>query len=125
MVFRNQIMHPRFKIEKAYWAQVEGVPEESALAQLRAGVMLKDGLTMPAKIELIAPPSVWERDPPIRYRAKIPTTWLEIRIKQGKNRQVRRMTAKVGYPTLRLIRFAIGHWHLGSLLPGMWRIENE
>jgi 23S rRNA pseudouridine2457 synthase len=117
-----KIADPRHKLEKTYWAQVEGVPDEAALDKLRAGIELSDFTAKPAKVRLIAePPGLWQRDPPIRYRAAIPTSWLEIRIAEGKNRQVRRMTAAIGYPTLRLIRAAIGAVGLDDLAPGEWR----
>ena len=117
----QEISHPRFKREKTYWAQVEGVPDPDALTRLRKGVVLKDGKTRPARVELIDEPTVlWPRDPPIRYRAKIPTGWLELTITEGRNRQVRRMTAAVNFPTLRLIRVRVGDWSLGDLKPGEW-----
>src|SRR5262245_16762756 len=123
MAFRHSIMHPKFKLEKSYWVQVEGVPDQVALSKLRTGVLLKDGRTKPAKVKIIAEPAIWNRQPPIRFRAAIPTTWLEMSITEGKNRQIRRMTAATGYPTLRLIRFAIGQWQLQDLQPGQWREE--
>ncbi len=116
-----RISHPRHKMEKTYWVQVEGIPDEDALQQLRDGVQLKDGKTAPAKARKITPPELWRRDPPIRERKNIPDSWIELKIREGKNRQVRRMTAAVGYPTLRLIRAAIGPWKLSGLAPGEWR----
>ena len=117
-----RIADPRFKLEKTYWAQVEGIPDEAALDRLRAGIQLSDFKAKPAKVRQIeAPDALWERTPPIRYRAAIPTSWLEIRISEGKNRQVRRMTAAIGYPTLRLIRHAVGRLTLDGLQPGEWR----
>ena len=117
-----KIADPRYKLEKTYWAQVEGVPDEAALDRLRAGIALSDFTAQPAKVRLIdEPPGLWQRDPPIRYRAAIPTSWLEIRISEGKNRQVRRMTAAIGYPTLRLVRAAIGRLELGGLALGTYR----
>ncbi|WP_300646644.1 pseudouridine synthase [Paenalcaligenes sp.] len=116
-----RIAEPKYKMPKTYWAQVEGMPQAHQLQQLRQGVMLKDGLTQPAQVELIPEPDLWERDPPIRFRAHIPTAWLRLTITEGKNRQVRRMTAAVGLPTLRLVRVQVGPWELGDLLPGQWR----
>lgn len=116
-----RIADPRFKMEKTYWVQVEGVPTEEAFAALRQGVQLNDGLTRPARARLLdPPPAVWEQQPPIRERKSIPTTWLELAISEGRNRQVRRMTAAVGLPTLRLIRAAIGPHTLDGLAPGTW-----
>lgn len=116
-----RIADPRFKMDKTYWVQVEGVPDEAALAALRRGVSLKDGMTRPAQARLLAPPTgLWDRDPPIRTRKAIPTAWIELVIKEGRNRQVRRMTAAVGLPTLRLVRTAIGPYTLDGLQPGTW-----
>ena len=117
-----RLADPRHHVEKTYWAQVEGEPTPEALARLRRGVTLKDGRTQPARVRRIAePPDLWPREPPIRRRAAIPTAWLEIGLREGRNRQVRRMTAAVGHPTLRLIRVAIGSYALGTLKPGEWR----
>lgn len=117
-----RIADPRHKMPKTYWVQVEGQPDAPALAALREGVVLRDGPTRPAQARLMAEPlGLWPRDPPIRYRAAIPTAWLELTIREGRNRQVRRMTAAVGHPTLRLIRGAIGPWSLDGLAPGQWR----
>jgi 23S rRNA pseudouridine2457 synthase len=117
-----RISSPKFKLAKIYWAQVEGAPTEEALALLRKGVNLGDFTTQPAGARLIEEPAnLWTRDPPIRYRAKIPTAWLEITLREGKNRQVRRMTAKVGFPTLRLVRAAIGTFRVEDLPLGHWR----
>jgi pseudouridine synthase len=116
------ITHPRYKLPKVYLAQVEGLPEAEALARLRAGVEIKGGKTRPAQAELLgSEPPLPPRPVPIRYRKSIPTAWLHITLKEGRNRQVRRMTAAVGHPTLRLVRVAIGPVELGSLQPGEWR----
>lgn len=121
---QHRISHPRHKLEKTYWAQVEGEISAAALAQLRTGVQLKDGPTRPAKAEAIAePPGLWPRQPPIRYRAAIPTSWLQLTLSEGRNRQVRRMTAAVGFPTLRLIRCAVGPWRIDGLEPGAYSLE--
>lgn len=117
-----RIADPRFKMEKTYWVQVEGQPDDAAIEALRRGVQLNDGLTRPARAHLMAePPAVWSREPPIRVRAAIATAWLELGIREGRNRQVRRMTAAVGFPTLRLIRAAVGPYALDGLAPGSWR----
>jgi 23S rRNA pseudouridine2457 synthase len=121
-VLQSRIAEPKHEIEKVYWAQVEGTPSPTALDQLRNGMKLGDFTTKPAKANLIEEPrELWPRDPPIRYRARIPTAWIELTIGEGKNRQVRRMTAKVGFPTLRLIRAAIGNVSVEGLAPGTWR----
>ena len=121
---QHRISDPKHKLPKTYWAQVEGIPDQAALALLQNGLDLGDFVTRPAQARLIAQPEyLWPRVPPIRIRQHIPTSWLEITIAEGKNRQVRRMTAKVGYPTLRLIRYAIGSYTLEGLVPGTWREE--
>ena len=117
---QHQLSNPKAKTWKTYRVQVEGIPTDEALQQLSDGVKLKDGPTLPAEVKRIEPPDLWPRNPPVRFRAKIPTNWLELKIREGRNRQVRRMTAAVGYPTLRLIRVRIGRWRLGSLQPGEW-----
>ncbi|MEJ0100173.1 MAG: pseudouridine synthase [Pseudomonadota bacterium] len=117
-----RIAEPRHKLAKLYWAQVEGVPGEEALRALRTGVDLGEFVTLPAEAQLIdEPTALWPRDPPIRFRAKIPTSWLALSLREGRNRQVRRMTARVGFPTLRLIRAQIGPFSLQDLPPGQWR----
>ncbi|PKQ12020.1 MAG: pseudouridine synthase [Alphaproteobacteria bacterium HGW-Alphaproteobacteria-1] len=116
-----RIAAPRFKTAKTYLVQVEGLPDEAALDALRAGVVLNDGLTRPARVRRIDPPDLWERDPPVRFRKSVPDCWLELIITEGRNRQVRRMTAHVGHPTLRLVRWRIGEWALDGLAPGAWR----
>jgi 23S rRNA pseudouridine2457 synthase len=122
---QQRIADPRFELWKTYWVQVDGVPGEDALRLLASGVELKDGMTMPARAERIAEPAgLWPRIPPIRHRASIPTAWLLLSIREGRNRQVRRMTAAVGHPTLRLIRAAIGDITLAGLSPGEWRFES-
>lgn len=121
-VLQARIAEPKHKIAKVYWAQVEGSPLPAGIDQLRKGVNLGDIITQPANAKLIEEPqNLWPRDPPIRYRAKIPTSWIELTIAEGKNRQVRRMTAKVGFPTLRLVRAAIGKVSVEGLAPGTWR----
>ncbi|MCF6283424.1 MAG: pseudouridine synthase [Candidatus Polarisedimenticolaceae bacterium] len=118
---QHQLANPRFKHWKTYLVQVEGSPDTAAIQQLQTGLVLKDGPTKPARAKIVASPSLWPRDPPVRFRATIPTTWLEIQIREGRNRQVRRMTAAIGHPTLRLVRKKIGKWHLGNLKPGEWQ----
>lgn len=114
-----RISDPKHKMSKTYWVQVEGVPDAQALKALAEGVELKDGLTLPARVKIIdEPPGLWPRDPPIRVRQSIPTSWLELTISEGRNRQVRRMTAAIGHPTLRLIRYRVGSWTLDGLAPG-------
>jgi len=119
--WQARIADPRHKLAKTYWVQVEGEPDKDALARLAQGVVLKDGPTRPAQARAMAEPDLWPRDPPVRYRKHIPTSWLELTIGEGRNRQVRRMTAAVGHPTLRLIRYAVGEWTLAGLAPGQWR----
>jgi 23S rRNA pseudouridine2457 synthase len=121
---QQQISNPKYKKPKVYLAQVEGLVTEGALAMLRSGVNLKDGRTLPAKVKIIGEPSLWERVPPIRERQSIPTSWIELTIREGKNRQVRRMTAAAGFPTLRLVRASIGDWKLDNLKLGEYRIIN-
>jgi 23S rRNA pseudouridine2457 synthase len=119
---QHRITDPKHKLPKTYWVQVEGVPDEAALQKLRKGVDLKEFVTLPARAELMTEPDgLWPRNPPIRERKAIPTSWLRLTISEGKNRQVRRMTAAVGFPTLRLIRYQIGDWMLEGLAPGAWR----
>lgn len=119
---QSRIADPRHKLPKTYWAQVEGAPGDADLEPLRHGVDLGDGVTRPARARLIdEPPGLWPRTPPIRFRAAIPTAWIELVIAEGRNRQVRRMTAKIGFPTLRLIRCAVGDWTLAGLQPGEWK----
>lgn len=122
---QHRITDPKHKLPKTYWVQVEGVPDETALSNLRRGVLLKDGMTLPAEAQMIEEPEqLWPRDPPIRQRKHIPTRWLELTIREGRSRQVRRMTAAVGFPTLRLIRYRVGQWTVSGLDPGRWRLES-
>jgi 23S rRNA pseudouridine2457 synthase len=115
------VTDPHNKLAKTYWVQVEGLPTDEALAKLDEGVTLKDGLTLPAQVERMAEPELWPRNPPVRFRREIPTSWIELVIVEGRKRQVRRMTAAVGFPTLRLVRISVGTWKLGKLKPGEWR----
>ncbi|SFQ05826.1 23S rRNA pseudouridine2457 synthase [Ectopseudomonas toyotomiensis] len=116
-----RIADPKHKLPKTYWVQVEGEPSDVQLQQLRDGVTLNDGPTLPAEARRLDEPELWERNPPVRFRKSVPTAWLELVIREGRNRQVRRMTAAVGLPTLRLVRVAIGPWRLDGLQPGQWR----
>lgn len=117
-----RIADPKFKLPKTYLVQVEGAVADAALAALRSGVRLNDGMTNPALAERIEPPELWPRDPPVRFRKTVPDSWLRLTISEGRNRQVRRMTAAVGHPTLRLVRWSIGDWTLDGLAPGEWRL---
>lgn len=119
---QNKISSPKHKMSKSYWVQVEGVPGGDEIARLRSGVQLKDGMTAAAKVRAVAEPEwLWPRDPAVRYRKSVPDSWLEIIISEGRNRQVRRMTAAVGHPTLRLIRYRVGSWTIDGLANGDWR----
>lgn len=122
---QHRLADPKFKQWKTYLVQVEKVPGDSELQILRNGVDLKDGRTLPAKVRPIPEPHLWQRNPAVRFRSNIPTSWLEISIREGKNRQIRRMTAAIGHPTLRLVRQSIGDWRLKDLQPGQWRIINR
>ncbi|MEN3973771.1 pseudouridine synthase [Emcibacter sp. SYSU 3D8] len=116
-----RIADPRFKLPKTYLVQVEGEPADASLELLRHGVPLDNLMTKPASVERIDPPGIWERDPPIRFRKTVPDSWLKVTIREGRNRQVRRMTAAVGHPTLRLVRWSVGHWSVAGLAPGQWK----
>jgi 23S rRNA pseudouridine2457 synthase len=125
-LLQRLITDPQHKLPKTYWAQVEGIPDELALAQLRNGVDLGDFVSRPSDVRTVSEPlGLWPRNPPIRFRKAMPTSWLELTIAEGKNRQIRRMTAKAGFPTLRLIRYAIGDWTLEGLMPGQWKEVDE
>ncbi|WP_345292661.1 pseudouridine synthase [Kangiella marina] len=119
---QHQIANPKKKMSKTYWVQVEGAPSDEGLEPLRHGVEIQKYTTKPAKVRIIDEPSVWHREPPIRERKNVPDTWLELTLKEGKNRQVRRMTAAIGFPTLRLIRASIGPWTIGDLQPGEYKV---
>ena len=116
-----RIASPRFKLAKTYLVQVEGEPDAAALEALRRGLRLKDGMTLPAQAERIAEPALWPRDPPVRFRKTVADCWISLTIREGRNRQVRRMTAAIGHPTLRLVRWQVGEWSLDGLQPGTWR----
>ncbi len=116
-----RIADPRFKLPKTYLVQVEGEPDEASLDKLRRGLVLNDGPTRPAEARRIAEPALWPRDPPVRYRKNVPDCWIELTLREGRNRQVRRMTAAIGHPTLRLVRWRIGEWSIDGLAPGEWR----
>lgn len=117
----HRLTDPRHKQPKTYWLQVEGAPTEPQLAALRNGIVLNDGPTRPAQVQRIDPPPLWPRDPPVRARRHVPDAWLQVTLREGRNRQLRRMSAAVGLPTLRLVRVAIGPWRLHTLLPGQWQ----
>jgi len=119
---QQRIANPAYGKTKGYWVQIEGEPGETDLNKLRAGVILKDGMTRPASVEAISAPAVWQREPPIRDRKSIPTSWLNLEISEGRNRQIRRMTAHIGFPTLRLIRYRVGEWTLGQIPVGNFKI---
>jgi 23S rRNA pseudouridine2457 synthase len=122
---QKEIADPEHKMGKTYWVQVEGTPDENALTAIREGLALADGPTKPARVKVMKEPELWPRTPPVRVRLTVPTSWMELTIFEGRNRQVRRMTASVGLPTLRLIRTAVGPWSLGQLQPGEWRDARE
>ena len=118
---QHRISDPKHKQKKTYWVQVEGIPTAAAMQQLRTGVQLKDGPTLPAKVKLMDEPAVlWPRDPPVRFRKTVPDSWMQITISEGRNRQVRRMTAAIGFPTLRLIRYQVGKWTIDGIESGKW-----
>jgi 23S rRNA pseudouridine2457 synthase len=119
---QQRLANPKFSKKKRYWVQVEGVPTKTDLDRLRRGIQMKDGMTKPATAALIRPPALWKREPPIRERRNIPTSWIDLAITEGRNRQVRRMTAHIGYPTLRLVRYAVSDWQLDGLAPGEYRV---
>ena len=121
----HRLTDPKHKQPKTYWVQVEGEPRAGHLQALREGVQLNDGPTLPARVRGIDPPALWPRDPPVRFRKTVPDAWLELEIREGRNRQVRRMTAAVGLPTLRLVRVAVGTHRLDGLAPGEWRLESR
>ena len=118
---QNKLASPKHKTSKTYWVQVEGLPTQHAITQLCEGVELKDGMTLPAKVEMIDEPNIWPRTPPIRERQNIPTTWLSVTLTEGRNRQVRRMTAHIGHPTLRLIRYRVGQWTIEGIENGQFK----
>ncbi|WP_150138346.1 pseudouridine synthase [Candidatus Enterovibrio escicola] len=120
-VLQARLTHSKFKLPKTYWVQIEGIPTKESLTRLRKGVKLNDGWTLPATVELMNNPDLWPRSQPIRHRPSIPTSWLTITLQEGRNRQVRRMTAAVGFPTLRLIRYSLGEWTINGLELGEWR----
>jgi 23S rRNA pseudouridine2457 synthase len=120
---QHRLAHPSKGKAKVYWVQVEREPDDEALRALRRGVDIKGGRTRPARVRRLEPPDLWDRNPPVRFRKSVPTAWLELAITEGRNRQVRKMTAAVGHPTLRLVRVAIGPYRLGTLMPGQWRDE--
>jgi 23S rRNA pseudouridine2457 synthase len=122
---QNQIASPESDNKKTYWVQVENIPEESDLKKLREGVLIKDYITKKASVKLIKEPKLWDRDKPIRFRKNIPTSWLEIKISEGKNRQIRKMTATINCPTLRLIRISVGKYYLDNLVPGEFRLIGD